>query len=98
MWTVCLGTYDPIETRGDKEMSPAWSSSITVIEDFARSALNALALGHSNCAQRDYGPAAGDRTPAAPSAGRQPLPRGCLLYTSDAADDLLCVDLVGRRL
>ena len=22
----------------------------------------------------------------------------CLLYTSDAADDLLCVDLVGRRL
>ena len=24
--------------------------------------------------------------------------RGCLLYTSDAADDLLCVDLGGRRL
>ena len=23
---------------------------------------------------------------------------GCLLYTSDAADDLLCVDLGGRRL
>src|SRR5450756_2538791 len=23
--------------------------------------------------------------------------RGCLLYTSDAADDLLCVDLGGRR-
>mgnify|MGYP002684313773 CR=1 FL=1 len=22
----------------------------------------------------------------------------CLLYTSDAADDLLCVDLVGRRI
>ena len=22
---------------------------------------------------------------------------GCLLYTSDAADDLLCVDLGGRR-
>src|SRR5450756_2345366 len=28
------------------------------------------------------------------SAGR---PRVCLLYTSDAADDLLCVDLGGRR-
>ena len=28
----------------------------------------------------------------APSAG------GCLLYTSDAADDLLCVDLGGRRI
>src|SRR5450756_1498545 len=26
------------------------------------------------------------------------LNRGCLLYTSDAADDLLCVDLGGRRI
>src|SRR5680860_1901416 len=25
-------------------------------------------------------------------------PPGCLLYTSDAADDLLCVDLGGRRI
>ena len=25
------------------------------------------------------------------------LPITCLLYTSDAADDLLCVDLGGRR-
>ena len=25
-------------------------------------------------------------------------PRSCLLYTSDAADDLLCVDLGGRRI
>ena len=24
-------------------------------------------------------------------------PKGCLLYTSDAADDLPCVDLRGRR-
>eukprot|EP00825_Cyclidium_porcatum_P035204 TRINITY_DN36935_c0_g1_i1.p2 TRINITY_DN36935_c0_g1~~TRINITY_DN36935_c0_g1_i1.p2 ORF type:complete len:118 (+),score=8.85 TRINITY_DN36935_c0_g1_i1:89-442(+) len=28
---------------------------------------------------------------------RQPL-RGCLLYTSDAADDMQCVDLGGRRI
>src|SRR5450756_359135 len=28
----------------------------------------------------------------------QPLPYPCLLYTSDAADDLLCVDLGGRRI
>ena len=27
-----------------------------------------------------------------------PLQRICLLYTSDAADDLLCVDLGGRRI
>ena len=26
------------------------------------------------------------------------LGTGCLLYTSDAADDLLCVDLGGRRI
>ena len=35
---------------------------------------------------------------AAPGiAVRQP-PAPCLLYTSDAADDLLCVDLGGRRI
>src|SRR5450756_1552768 len=27
-----------------------------------------------------------------------PRSRNCLLYTSDAADDLLCVDLGGRRI
>src|SRR5450756_22084 len=27
-----------------------------------------------------------------------PEPPSCLLYTSDAADDLLCVDLGGRRI
>ena len=30
--------------------------------------------------------------------GRAEEDRGCLLYTSDAADDLLCVDLGGRRI
>ena len=30
--------------------------------------------------------------------GNQKLVRCCLLYTSDAADDLLCVDLGGRRI
>ena len=29
---------------------------------------------------------------------RRQLTNICLLYTSDAADDLLCVDLGGRRL
>ena len=27
-----------------------------------------------------------------------PMDYHCLLYTSDAADDLLCVDLGGRRI
>src|SRR5680860_1603107 len=29
---------------------------------------------------------------------RRPWTKFCLLYTSDAADDLLCVDLGGRRI
>ena len=29
---------------------------------------------------------------------RRIVRRACLLYTSDAADDLLCVDLGGRRI
>src|SRR5450756_3192722 len=41
--------------------------------------------------------------PAHPGSDRARPPRGlrlqgCLLYTSDAADDLLCVDLGGRRI
>src|SRR5450756_3140922 len=34
----------------------------------------------------------------AASIGIIPLAYFCLLYTSDAADDLLCVDLGGRRI
>ena len=32
------------------------------------------------------------------AALNQAEPGACLLYTSDAADDLLCVDLGGRRI
>ena len=42
------------------------------------------------------GPAADPARIAGAVAGARP--RRCLLYTSDAADDLLCVDLGGRRL
>ena len=31
-------------------------------------------------------------------ANKKGLKGNCLLYTSDAADDLLCVDLGGRRI
>src|SRR5450756_1201746 len=34
----------------------------------------------------------------APIAVTEHIPNTCLLYTSDAADDLLCVDLGGRRI
>ena len=33
-----------------------------------------------------------------PDAVPVTVPETCLLYTSDAADDLLCVDLGGRRI
>ena len=33
-----------------------------------------------------------------PNATLNDLYQDCLLYTSDAADDLLCVDLGGRRI
>eukprot|EP00657_Telonema_sp_P-1_P001942 TRINITY_DN1472_c0_g1_i3.p1 TRINITY_DN1472_c0_g1~~TRINITY_DN1472_c0_g1_i3.p1 ORF type:complete len:464 (+),score=180.38 TRINITY_DN1472_c0_g1_i3:152-1543(+) len=36
--------------------------------------------------------------PAAPQDAEHPESSPCLLYTSDAADDLLCVDLGGRRI
>ena len=36
--------------------------------------------------------------PGAANADKANLHIGCLLYTSDAADDLLCVDLGGRRI
>src|SRR5450756_2131480 len=36
--------------------------------------------------------------PAVQREIRESQSRGCLLYTSDAADDLLCVDLGGRRI
>ena len=36
--------------------------------------------------------------PMAAATIRSKRIRNCLLYTSDAADDLLCVDLGGRRI
>src|SRR5659263_788719 len=44
-------------------------------------------------------PAVSDQAAGSAPAGERPLRApGCLLYTSDAADDLLCVDLGGRRI
>mgnify|MGYP007112063117 CR=1 FL=1 len=42
------------------------------------------------CNQRDAG--------AVEEDWKMEVVKGCLLYTSDAADDLLCVDLGGRRI
>src|SRR5428012_16723 len=45
---------------------------------------------------RGRGSARPGRRALGPGAGRNTA--SCLLYTSDAADDLLCVDLGGRRI
>ena len=37
-----------------------------------------------------------ERIQVCSNKGSQPIP--CLLYTSDAADDMQCVDLGGRRI
>src|SRR5450756_9850 len=42
--------------------------------------------------------AAHDRTGALTALAKAATAIACLLYTSDAADDLLCVDLGGRRI
>ena len=47
------------------------------------------------CQGRGSSPVVGLRTPAPEAMARA---HACLLYTSDAADDLLCVDLGGRRI
>ena len=65
-------------------------------------------VGSEMCIRDSHGRVVPARTHRVHTAPHQPhqddehggvlLPRGCLLYTSDAADDLLCVDLGGRRI
>src|SRR5665213_2647766 len=51
---------------------------------------------------RRYQGTRADRAPMLPGGSAasawRPMSSACLLYTSDAADDLLCVDLGGRRI
>ena len=55
----------------------------------------ALALAVASCGGEDRTPT---RLPAITPPGAATLPYTCLLYTSDAADDLLCVTSGGRRI
>ena len=55
-----------------------------------RAGLAAARRGEPRCAHGHFRRSVGD-----PDHRRA---RACLLYTSDAADDLLCVDLGGRRI
>ena len=70
-------------------------------EDDIRDAQESRGLGDVYKRQTRSGPVAA-RAAGLESERRQQLPQRlpqlCLLYTSDAADDLLCVDLGGRRI
>ena len=46
----------------------------------------------------EHEPSAGKAASGEPTRRAPGPPSTCLLYTSDAADDLLCVDLGGRRI
>ena len=59
------------------------------IRDRFRSCLAAYSRGPAERRRRDRG---------AERRGNSRREWGCLLYTSDAADDLLCVDLGGGRI
>ena len=48
--------------------------------------------------RRPWASVRGHRNRAARPARRRTVGGACLLYTSDAADDLPCVDLGGRRI
>ena len=76
-------------------------------EDGIRDLVRSRGLGDVYKRQPVRHPSGGGCVPPAhrrsPSEGIGPAPQGlkprrCLLYTSDAADDLRCVDLGGRRI
>ena len=74
-------------------------------EDGIRDVVRSRGLGDVYKRQGYGGPGshrskrAGERRPARHRAARSTVnqAKSCLLYTSDAADDLSCVDLGGRR-
>src|SRR5450756_568734 len=62
------------------------AAATTTPRDFGCTHARILHSRNERCAGQSVVPGEGAR------------PRTCLLYTSDAADDLLCVDLGGRRI
>src|SRR5450756_1941696 len=91
--------------NGEFEVRTTASAEMLTMPPTARPAM-ALKSGRPEvpmppgCTTGTAAVALGDRgaCAASPSLAERNRPvRTCLLYTSDAADDLLCVDLGGRR-
>src|SRR5680860_1897284 len=97
------------DTDGDTKLNdgPRTARKPDTVRDHTSSRSSASASGHSSAsgtthiAGGDSAPLPTRRSPvtaAYPAAPAPPPASACLLYTSDAADDLLCVDLGGRRI
>src|SRR5450756_2308501 len=97
----------PVYKRQLVGFTPAEQEAIQELSDIIKDELNLKELAFEQTARGlqeilllpnlpILGPRFGKRLPAIRTAlmGLS----GCLLYTSDAADDLLCVDLGGRRI
>src|SRR5450756_994782 len=81
-----------LQRLADRAMSPEIQEGLAA--DHARKVAAADAAAERRKAVRASIRAASARDGAA----RRAATKACLLYTSDAADDLLCVDLGGRRI
>src|SRR5680860_56834 len=87
------GVFGPRAPRSPRRAN--WSSTIRPVlsSQLDRRAISAARASRANLFQND-GPvkAALTRGNSAAIAALLPRVKACLLYTSDAADDLLCVD------
>src|SRR5450756_386550 len=83
------------------DLHDSYSPRLSVLLDVLNSALLARTYDLELVEQEHRNPRRGDELVDLGSAtaklGLGPTVHCCLLYTSDAADDLLCVDLGGRR-
>src|SRR5450756_619215 len=87
-------------TAADGSATP--EAQQTAIAGAMESVAGLIAAGHEVVITHGNGPQVGNllvkNELAAAVVPPVPLDWCCLLYTSDAADDLLCVDLGGRRI
>src|SRR5680860_1883248 len=90
-----IGKWGDLRTEG-------WGSRTATLRALGSGGRTATLRALGSGGQRVQGSPASGSTPWWAMASRTTLgsmrPARCLLYTSDAADDLLCVDLGGRRI
>src|SRR5680860_987739 len=97
-FTACLrGTFAPTSAMRSGGPKPAWPHPVVAMRRRGWT-ISVTASRPSASTSGEPGGIASAGSCHSPEAGRYGLARAdrdraCLLYTSDAADDLLCVDL-----